>query len=100
LENESVADALKKRNVVPWALAYLGGGWLIWQAIGALAVPWSISSVLIRLIGLGLIAGFFVTLVISWFHGEKGRQDITGKELLVLAALLAIWGMLIGLVQG
>ena len=39
-----------------------------------------------------MIVGFFVTLVLAWYHGERGAQRVTGTELLILALLLAIGG--------
>ena len=41
---------------------------------------------------LALVVGFFVTLVLAWYHGERGAQRVTGTELLILALLLAIGG--------
>ncbi|HXD37893.1 MAG TPA: tetratricopeptide repeat protein, partial [Rhodanobacter sp.] len=36
--------------------------------------------------------GFFVALVLAWYHGERGAQRASGTELLILALLLAIGG--------
>ena len=43
-------------------------------------------------ITLALSVGFFVTLVLAWYHGERGAQRVSGTELLILALLLAIGG--------
>ena len=45
-----------------------------------------------RFVIIALIVGFFVTLVLAWYHGERGAQRVTGTELLILALLLAIGG--------
>src|SRR3546814_7730616 len=45
-----------------------------------------------RGITLALVLGFFVTLVLAWYHGERGEQRVSGAELLVLALLLAVGG--------
>ncbi len=42
-----------------------------------------------------LVVGFFAVLVLAWYHGEKGRQKVSGAELLLIAVLLAIGGVLI-----
>ena len=39
--------------------------------------------------------GFVVALVLAWYHGEKGRQRVSGAELLLIALLLAIGGGLL-----
>jgi TolB-like protein len=48
-----------------------------------------------RGITIALALGFFVTLVLAWYHGERGAQRATGTELLILALLLAIGGGLL-----
>ncbi|HET7931615.1 MAG TPA: tetratricopeptide repeat protein, partial [Rhodanobacteraceae bacterium] len=48
-----------------------------------------------RYLILALIVGFFVVLVLAWYHGEKGAQRIGGMEIMILALLLAIGGGLI-----
>ena len=39
-----------------------------------------------------MIVGFFVTLVLAWYHGERGAQRVSGTELLILALLLVLGG--------
>ena len=46
-----------------------------------------------------LVVGFFVTLVLAWYHGEEGRQRVSGPELLMVAALLVVAGAAIALVR-
>src|SRR5437762_13162666 len=43
-------------------------------------------------ITLGLVVGFFVTLVLAWYHGERGAQRVTGTELLIIGLVLALGG--------
>src|SRR5881392_225279 len=45
-----------------------------------------------RGISLGLVVGFFVTLVLAWYHGERGAQRVTGTELLIIGLVLALGG--------
>ena len=39
--------------------------------------------------------GFFVTLLLARYHGERGAQRVTGTELLILALLLSLGGGLL-----
>jgi TolB-like protein/Tfp pilus assembly protein PilF len=48
-----------------------------------------------RFVIIALSVGLFVTLVLAWYHGERGAQRVTGTELLILALLLAIGGGLL-----
>ncbi len=43
--------------------------------------------------------GFFVTLVLAWYHGEKGQQRATGFELLIIAGLLLVAGAAVAYVS-
>ena len=45
-----------------------------------------------RFVIMALGVGFFVTLVLAWYHGERGVQRVNGTELLILALLLAVGG--------
>ncbi len=45
-----------------------------------------------RGITLALVVGFFVALVLAWYHGERGAQRVTGKELIVIGLVLALGG--------
>ena len=86
----SLIARLRERKLVQWALAYLAGAWLIFQALEAIAGPWGIPDGLRRGIHILLVAGFFLTLVLAWYHGEQGRQRVSGPELVMIAALCAI----------
>ncbi|HET7662603.1 MAG TPA: tetratricopeptide repeat protein [Rhodanobacteraceae bacterium] len=86
---------LKQRKLVQWALAYLAAGWALLQALG-LAVdsydwPHGVMRIAFALIALG----FVIALVLAWYHGEKGRQRVSGAELLLIALVLAIGGGLL-----
>ena len=91
----STLKRLKERKLVAWALAYLGGSWLIMQLVDVLSDHWPLPLGLQRGIDLVIVIGFFVTLTIAWYHGEKGRQRVSGPELLIIATLLFIAGTLL-----
>jgi TolB-like protein len=88
----SLLQRLKERKLFQWALAYLAGAWLVFQGIEVLAEPWNLSEAVQRTIHVLLGIGFLVTLVLAWYHGEKGRQRASGVELLILAGILVIAG--------
>lgn len=88
----TLLQRLKERKLFQWALAYLAGAWLVFQGIEVLAEPWNLSEEVQRTIHVLLGVGFFVTVVLAWYHGEKGRQRASGVELLILAGILIIAG--------
>jgi TolB-like protein/Tfp pilus assembly protein PilF len=95
----TLPSRLKERRIVQWSLAYLAGAWLVVQVLDALAEPWGIPLPAIRLTTLVLAAGFPAAVGIAWYHGEKGRQRVSGPELLMLAGIAGIAALLVGLLQ-
>ncbi len=95
----SLLQQLKDRKLVQWALAYLGGAWLLLQIVGLFAEQLDWSAQLFRVTLILLAVGFPAALVLAWYHGEKGRQRVGGIELLMLGALLIIAGAALTLVR-
>ncbi|HKV64927.1 MAG TPA: hypothetical protein VJN66_00940 [Rhodanobacteraceae bacterium] len=86
---------LRQRKLVQWALAYIAAAFALIQVIDVVASRFDWPAQLERIIILALAVGFVVTLVIAWYHGEKGRQRASGAELLLIALVLAIGGALV-----
>lgn len=84
-----VAD-LKERKIVQWVLAYLAGAWLIWQVMDVMGDRWGLTPGVGRAIDVLLIVGLLVTLILAWYHGEQGRQRVSGPELLMIGGLFGL----------
>ncbi len=95
-----ILDNFKQRKLFQWTVAYLAGAWLLMQLVGVLGAHWDIPDYTARVVDVVLMVGFFVTLVIAWYHGDKGRQRVSGPELLIIAALLGVGGLGLGLLGG
>ena len=95
-----VLQRFKQRKIVQWAFAYLAGGFVIFQSVEVMAEPWGISPGVQRGIHILLLIGFLITLVFAWYHGEKGRQRVSGPELMMVAALLVIAGVALSILGG
>jgi TolB-like protein len=91
----SPLNRLKDRKLVEWTLAYLAGAWLVMQLVEVLSDRWPLPLGLQRGTDLVLLVGLFITITLAWYHGEKGRQRVTGPELLIVATLLFIGGTLL-----
>ncbi len=83
---------LKQRKLVQWALAYVAGAFALLQGIDIIAQQFGWPEVLQRGITLALVVGFFVALLLAWYHGERGAQRVSGPELLILALILVSGG--------
>ena len=92
--NELIAR-MKQRKLVQWALAYLAAGWAALQALGLAADSYDWPHRVMQIAFAAIALGFVVALVLAWYHGEKGRQRVSGAELLLIALVLAIGGGLL-----
>jgi TolB-like protein len=92
MPSPSLLQRLKERKLVQWAVAYLAGAFVVFQLLDALEGPLGLSNAvqqgILAIVGIG----FFITLILAWYHGEKGRQRVSGPELLMIALLLLIAG--------
>src|SRR5882757_10819744 len=86
---------LKQRKLVQWSLAYVAAAFALLQGIDIVAQRFGWPEQTMRFVIIALSVGLFVTLVLAWYHGERGAQRVTGTELLILALLLAIGGGLL-----
>ncbi|UCC83110.1 MAG: tetratricopeptide repeat protein [Gemmatimonadota bacterium] len=91
----SLLQRLRERKLFQWALAYLAGAWIVFQGIEVMAEPWDLSPGFQRTVHLLVAVGFLLALVLAWYHGEQGRQRVSGTELLIIALLLAVGALLI-----
>ncbi len=94
----ALLDRLRERKLVQWALAYLAGAWLLLQVLDVLGQNFDWPRAFFRSATIVLGVGFLAALVLAWYHGEKGRQRVSGPELLMLGALLVIAGGMVWLV--
>jgi serine/threonine-protein kinase len=88
----SFLEHLRQRKLFQWALAYAAGAFAVVEAVDVASGQFHWPEPVGRSVTLLAVLGFFVTLVLAWFHGGKGRQRLSGVEILVLAAVLAIGG--------
>ena len=88
-------ERLRQRKIVQWALAYLAGAFALLQAVDIIGQRFGWPEQVERVLIVALGVGFFVALVLAWYHGERGEQRVSGTELSVLALLLAIGGAIL-----
>lgn len=97
----SLLDRLRERKIVQWTVAYLALAWLVLQLMDVLSEIWGWSVKFQQAVSLLLGFGVLPMLVISWFHGEKGHQDICPMEAAIVAATImgtvfVVWSFCLG----
>ena len=88
----SLVDRMKQRKIGQWALAYVAGAWVLFEVSDAVGGRWGLPDVIYQVLFVLLVIGFFATLILAWYHGEQGRQRVSGPELLMLTTLFVIAG--------
>ncbi len=97
---EAFLRSVKERALVPWALIYLAGAWVVLQVVGFAGERLLWSPLISQSLALLAFVGFFVTLVVAWFHGKRGRQRVTPAEVFIITVLLVIAGGALTLLPG
>ncbi|MGO4552097.1 tetratricopeptide repeat protein [Lysobacter sp. 2RAF19] len=83
---------LRKRKVAQWVLGYTAVAWALLQGVGMLAGTYGWSAMPMR-VGVALaVLGFFITLVVAWFQGERGQQKVTRLEVSLIAIVVIVGG--------
>jgi len=88
----SFFERLKQRKIVQWALAYIAAAFALIQVADIVGQRFGWPEQAMRIFIVVTAVGFFVTLIVAWYHGERGVQRVNGTELLILALVLAIGG--------
>lgn len=77
-------EQLKKRKFVQWSVAYLAAAWALLQVLDLIGENFGWPSSIVRMATVAVAAGFFVTLILAWNHGERGRQRMSALEVVLI----------------
>ena len=80
--------ALNRRKLIPWLGAYLASGFLALEGVDQLIGNGLLPAYSYRIALVFYLFGIPGTLIIAWFHGEKGDQSIPRIEIWLQTALL------------
>ncbi|HQR24693.1 MAG TPA: hypothetical protein PL152_04945 [Steroidobacteraceae bacterium] len=83
---------LRRRKVVQWGIAYAAGAWGLLQGLNYVSAIFHWPEYLQRVAALALLIGLPVVLVLAWYHGDQGRQRVTGPELAIISLLFLLGG--------
>jgi TolB-like protein len=85
--------ALHSRKMFQVGILYLGGAWALLEATNFFVQNYELSQKLVSVVILLLVLGLPAVLVIAWFHGEHGRQEVERSELAILTTLFVLAGI-------
>jgi serine/threonine-protein kinase len=89
---EAFLQRVKDRAVAQWALVYVAAAWVVLKIVEFAVDRLAWSPTIYQGVELLTFAGFFTTLVLAWYHGEKGRQPVRRVEVVILTLLLLATG--------
>jgi len=93
-ESRSTEDWLtqvRRRKVVQWLLGYAAMAFALVQGVDMVGQRFDWPAAVSRASIIVAVAGACATVVLAWFHGERGQQRATAGEV-VLLAVIAIAG--------
>jgi TolB-like protein len=87
---------LKEHKLVQWTLGYMAVSFALIPVLDIIASRFGWPQTAVRCIIIALATGFFMMLVVAWYHGERGAERITRTEhawlaLLLVLGVLAMW---------
>jgi TolB-like protein/tetratricopeptide (TPR) repeat protein len=85
--------ALHSRKMFQVGILYLGGAWALLEATNFFVQNYVLSQKLVSVVILLLVLGLPAVLVIAWYHGEHGRQEVERSELAILTTLFVLAGI-------
>ncbi|MCK5650571.1 MAG: hypothetical protein KAJ42_04300, partial [Gemmatimonadetes bacterium] len=92
MSDSPLLQRIMQRRLLPWTLAYLAGAFVAYQGIEIADQTLNLPRILYHLGHLLLSLGFLLTAVLAWHHGAPGTQRVSGRELMLLVAVLAAGG--------
>ena len=83
----SIFQQLKQRRIVQIVASYVVSGWVVMEVVGALVERGILPELAYRLVLVLFLGGLAAALVLGWYHGEKGEQQATRTEIVILALI-------------
>lgn len=80
----------RRRRIVQITIGYVAIGWAVLEGLDFLTGTFDWPVVVLRVATLLVATGLFVTLVVAWFHGEKGHQSAPPVEIALIALLVVV----------
>jgi Flp pilus assembly protein TadD/TolB-like protein len=83
-------EEIQRRRLPHWLVAYLAAAWGCTEATGFLIANYGAPQRLLDVVLFLLVVFLFISLVIVWYHGERGPQRPTRAETTLLSVLFCV----------
>lgn len=83
----SFFSRLKQRRIFRIVAAFTVAGWAVVAGVGDLVERGILPELAYRIGLVWYLGGIVASLVVGWYHGEKGRQEASRTEVAFLAAI-------------
>lgn len=90
---ELLIRRLRDRALVQWSMLYLVAAWVLVEIAKFLTRHFAWPSLVSQSFALITFGGFLIALVVTWYHGERGRQQVQRTELTIYAVLVLATGL-------
>lgn len=88
-------ERLKRHRVAQWTMAYSAGAYMLLHGVEMVSSALAWPHLVVRILTLLLLLGVPVVATLAWFHGDRGRQRVTGSELAILGGILVFGAVVI-----
>jgi TolB-like protein/Flp pilus assembly protein TadD len=95
----SYLQRLKQRKIVQWVIAYAAAAWLSLEVFDLVAEQFFWPAWIRQAATILVLFGLIITIVLAWYHGERGRQRVGAVETVLLVALLVMAGQSVWLLR-
>ena len=85
-------ERIRQKKLVQWLIAYLAVAWVVVEAVDLVSGQFGWPPAVGRATTLLLAVGVIAVAVAAWYHGERGRQKVTGIELAMFAGIMVLAG--------
>lgn len=92
-DSDGIWHQLRRRKVVQWGIAYAATGWGFLQGLEYVGEAFGWPSAIRQVAIFVVLVGLPLVIMVAWYHGDRGRQRVTGTEVTMLV-MLTVAGVL------
>jgi Tol biopolymer transport system component len=88
-DSDGIWQQLRRRRVVQWGIAYAAAGWAFLQGLEYVGEAFGWPSAIRQVAIFAVMVGLPFVIMVAWYHGDRGKQRVTGTEVTMLVLLAA-----------